>query len=89
MDSPATWTVSFHEKEAPATNSLRDLICSIMPIMLENDGGTRLNVVSGSALVQSFALTDETVRATVMVGLLTAHLEEKAHLELLENEGRT
>ena len=88
MDSPATWTVCFPEREASATNPLRDLICAVMPIMLENDGGTRLNVVSGSALVQSFALTEETVRAAVMVSLLTAHLEEKARLESLENEGR-
>lgn len=93
MDSPATWTISFPEREASATNSLRDLICAIMPIMLENDGGTRLNVVdnrfSGPALVQSFALTEETVRAAVMVSLLNAYLEEKARLESLENEGRT
>ena len=89
MASPATWTISFPERKASATNPLRDLICADMPIMLENDGGTRLNVVSGSALVQSFALTEENVRAAVMAGLLNAYLEEKARLESLENEGRT
>ena len=87
----STWTVSFPEREASATNSLRDLICTIMPIMLENDGGTRLNVVdnrfSGPARVQSFALTEETVRAAVMASLLNAYLEEKTRLESLENEG--
>lgn len=86
MDSPATWMISFPEREAYVTNSLRDLICAIMPIMLENDGGTRLNVISGSALVQSFTLTEETVRAAVMVCLLNAYLDEKARLELLENK---
>lgn len=89
----ATWTISFPERKASATNPLRDLICAIMPIMLENDGGTRLNVVdkrfSGPALVQTFALTEENVRAAVMASLLNAYLEEKARLESLENEGRT
>ena len=86
MDSPATWTVSFAKREVPEANPMRDLICSIMPIMLENDGGTRLNVISGSALVQSFTLTEETVRAAVMVCLLNAYLDEKTRLELLENK---
>ena len=86
MDSPATWTVSYHEREASEANLMRDLICSIMPIMLENDGGTRLNVISSSSLVQSFTLTEETVRAAVMICLLNAYLDEKARLELLENK---